>query len=282
MFGYVIINRDALSEAEFTRFRAHYCGLCHQLYTQYGLSGCATLSYDLTFLQLLLASLYEPEEENRSERCLLHPYKQHECVNTPVNQYAADMNVAMTWHKCRDNWADDKSVLSLAEKKLLDKAYLQVEARYPQKCAFVADCIDQLSQVEKSGDTQIDRPTNLTGQIFGEMFAYKDDMWCETLRSMGEALGRFVYLMDAYDDLPGDLKKHRYNPLVALHERVDYEPFMERLLTMTIAECTAEFEKLPLVQDINILRNILYSGVWSKYAILQKKKESARKEKDHE
>ena len=86
----------------------------------------------------------------------------------------------------------------------------------------------------------------------------------------------------AHDDLPGDLKKHRYNPLAALHERVDYEPFMERLLTMTIAECTAEFEKLPLVQDINILRNILYSGVWSKYAILQKKKESARKEKDHE
>lgn len=282
MFGYVIINRDALSEAEFTRFRAHYCGLCHQLYTQYGLSGCATLSYDLTFLQLLLASLYEPEEENRSERCLLHPFKKHECVITPVNQYAADMNVAMTWHKCRDNWADDKSVLSLAEKKLLDKAYLQVEARYPEKCAFVADCIDQLSHVEKSGDTQIDRPTNLTGQIFGEMFAYQDDLWSETLRLMGEALGRFVYLMDAYDDLPGDLKKHRYNPLAALHERVDYEPFMERLLTMTIAECTAEFEKLPLVQDINILRNILYSGVWSKYAILQKKKESARKEKDHE
>ena len=279
MFGYVIINRDALSEAEFTRFRAHYCGLCRQLYTQYGLSGCATLSYDLTFLQLLLASLYEPEEERRTERCLLHPFKKHECVITPVNQYAADMNIAMTWHKCRDNWADDKSVLSLAERKLLDKAYLQVEARYPQKCAFVAGCIDQLSQVERSGDTQIDRPTNLTGQIFGEMFAYQDDLWSETLRSMGEALGRFVYLMDAYDDLPGDLKKRRYNPLAALHERVDYEPFMERLLTMTIAECTAEFEKLPLVQDINILRNFLYSGVWSKYAILQKKKEAARKEK---
>ena len=86
MFGYVIINRDALSEAEFTRFRAHYCGLCRQLYTQYGLSGCATLSYDLTFLQLLLASLYEPEEERRTERCLLHPFKKHECVITPVNQ----------------------------------------------------------------------------------------------------------------------------------------------------------------------------------------------------
>ena len=219
MFGYVIINRDALSEAEFTRFRAHYCGLCHQLYTQYGLSGCATLSYDLTFLQLLLASLYEPEEENRSERCLLHPLKKHDCVITPVNQYAADMNVAMTWHKCRDNWADDKSVLSLAEKKLLDKAYLQVEARYPEKCAFVADCIDQLSQVEKSGDTQIDRPTNLTGQIFGEMFAYKDDMWCETLRSMGEALGRFVYLMDAYEKAPLQpaLRPARAGGLRALH-----------------------------------------------------------------
>lgn len=278
MFGYVIINREALSEAEFVRFRAHYCGLCHQLREQYGLSGCATLSYDLTFLQLLLTSLYEPKEDRRRELCLLHPLKKHECVLSPVNQYAADMNIAMTWHKCRDNWADEKSLLSLGERKLLDRAYRQVEARYPEKCAFFAQRIDELSEVEKNGDTRIDRPTNLTGQLFGEMFAYKDDLWSETLRSMGEALGRFVYLMDAYEDLPGDLKKHRYNPLIELHERNDYESFMERLLTMTIAECTAEFEKLPLVQDINILRNVLYSGVWSKYAMLKKKKESARKE----
>ena len=282
MFGYVIINREALSEAEFTRFRAHYCGLCHQLYAQYGLSGCTTLSYDLTFLQILLSSLYEPAEQSLQERCLLHPFRKHACVLSPVNQYAADMNVAMTWHKCQDNWADEKSLLSLGEKKLLDKAYRQVEARYPDKCAFFARCIGELNQVEQTGEAQIDRPTNLTGQLFGEMFAYRDDMWSETLRSMGEALGRFIYLMDAYDDLPGDVKRGRFNPLIDLSRREDYEPFMERLLTMTIAECTAEFEKLPLVQDINILRNILYSGVWSKYAILQKKKESARKEKDHE
>ena len=87
---------------------------------------------------------------------------------------------------------------------------------------------------------------------------------------------KFYDLMDAYDDLPADRRRRRYNPLRSLSERPDYEPFMERLLTMTIAEATGEFERLPLVKDINILRNILYSGVWCKYALIRKRRRKAQ------
>ena len=72
MFGYVTINKDALSAEEYQRFRAQYCGLCHVLAQRYGKVGRAVLSYDMAFLSALLASLYEPEEragEERSSAC---------------------------------------------------------------------------------------------------------------------------------------------------------------------------------------------------------------------
>ena len=276
MFGYVTINRDSLSEAEFKRYREFYCGLCHALSEEYGSLSRVTLSNDLTFLYMMLNSLYEPEETRLSERCGLHPARKHFCVLSEPVRYAADMNIAMTYHKLIDNWRDDKNPMSRAEMSLLSKAYERVRARYPQKCDFVAARIEELSAMEAQNVQEIDGPSNCTGRLFGEMYAYGDDMWTDTLRIMGEAMGRFIYLMDAYDDLPADRRRRRYNPLRSLSERPDYEPFMERLLTMTIAEATGEFERLPLVKDINILRNILYSGVWCKYALIRKRRRNAQ------
>jgi hypothetical protein len=77
---------------------------------------------------------------------------------------------------------------------------------------------------------------------------------------MGAALGRFIYLLDASNDLRADIKKQRYNPLVAQTQR-DFTP----LLTMMMAECTAAFDKLPITRDSGVLRNVLYSGVWQSY-----------------
>lgn len=77
--------------------------------------------------------------------------------------------------------------------------------------------------------------------------------------------------MDAYEDLEEDLRKQCYNPLKSLHERADYEEQIRQILCMMIAECSAEFEKLPCLLDVDILRNILYDGVWNRYNKIQKK-----------
>ncbi|MDD3214137.1 MAG: DUF5685 family protein, partial [Eubacteriales bacterium] len=119
----------------------------------------------------------------------------------------------------------------------------------------------------------------------GEIFVYRNDYWAVPLRKLGEGLGRFIYLMDAYDDLPADLRRKRYNPLAKYRDQPDYETLLKDSLTLLIAECTQAFELLPLVQDVDILRNILYSGVWMRYQ--QKQAKSARKqgklkESDHE
>ncbi len=278
MFGYIITNPEALPKERQQRFRAVYCGLCATLRRRHGLSGSATLSYDMTFLALLLNALYEPGERSGRERCPTHPVKAHDYVLSPVMDYVADMNVALAYHKCLDNWRDDRNVLAAGEGTLLKRAYRRVEAACPEKCAAIEAWLDEIHAIEEQKHLEIDPPVNATGRLLGELFVYPgDDTWSEDLWAIGDGLGRFIYFMDAYDDLPGDLRKGRYNPLKTLRDREDYEELCQSAMTMMVADATEAFERLPVVLDADILRNVLYSGVWSKYAYLQNKRNAAGK-----
>ena len=273
-----MVNRETLSPENEARFRAYYCGLCKALRRRHGLTGALTLSNDMTFLSILLTALYEPEEQSGREICFNHPFKKHDWILSEAADYAADMNVMLAYHLCVDAWRDEKKPLSLAEAVLIKRGYEKVVKLYPEKCEFVGDMIRALSDVEKNGpDGDIDKPTNLTGELIGEIFAYRDDEWKKPLTRMGAALGRFIYIMDAYDDLPKDLKKKCFNPLKPIADVEDFEDRCLDMLTMHIAECTAEFEDLPIIKDAGLIRNILYSGVWSKYAYIQSRKEKDKK-----
>lgn len=278
MFGYIITNPQTLSEKQQQRFRAYYCGLCRVLQQRYGLIGRSTLSYDMTFLALLLNTLYEPEEKNGYERCFLHPVKKHPFVESKVFDYVADMNVALAYHKCMDNWIDDRSVPYAAEAALLKKAYRQVYEQFPEKCLVIEKWLEEIHQIESANLMEIDLLANSTGKMMGELFIYDaDDIWAESLRKIGDGLGRFIYFMDAYDDLPGDIKHNRFNPLKKYCNDKDYEEMCRSALMLMVADSTEEFEQLPIVQDIDIIRNVLYSGVWSKYALIQKRREAKEK-----
>ncbi|MBE5801446.1 MAG: hypothetical protein E7319_04075 [Clostridiales bacterium] len=272
MFGYVTIAPEGLSQEGRDRYRACYCGLCRTLGRRYGSLSRLTLSYDLTFLFLLLNSLYEPGEESAQERCALHPLKPHAYVCNEIADYCADMNIALSYHKCLDNWQDDRSLLGRGEAALLEKAYQQVKSRYPEKCGQLENCLSEIRQVEMQEAT-LDGAANLTAQMLGVIYRYRDDYWADTLAKVGECMGRFIYLMDAYEDLPADLRKKRYNPLTGYHQNEDYEAFVHQSLMMLIAECTEAFETLPLVKDMDILRNILYGGCWMRYHALKKRRE---------
>ena len=121
MFGYVVVNKPELKFREFDVYRAYYCGLCHSLSKRHGLSGQLTLSYDMTFLVILLSSLYEPEHSVTSKRCIVHPLKRQSIISSEFTDYVADMNVILSYFKCLDDWHDDRSVLKLAYSKLLKK-----------------------------------------------------------------------------------------------------------------------------------------------------------------
>ena len=93
----------------------------------------------------------------------------------------------------------------------------------------------------------------------------REDIWADTLRRFGRALGQFVYVMDACIDLKGDKRAYKYNPFVYLYGRLDEQQRFRDILQTLLADCIESFERLPMIQDADIIKNILCSGVWIKF-----------------
>ena len=264
MFGYVTASFQELTAEQKQRYNAIYCGICRRIRVQSGQISRLGLSYDMAFLAGLLMSLYEPEEETGPRACAMHPLKPRAWVDNRFVQYAADMNAALSYYNFLDDWQDDGKPGAKLLADRLEKHLPPIEARYPRQCSAIRDCIARLSQLEKEGCANPDEPAACFGQLMGELLTYEEDLWAPTLRQMGQALGRFIYLLDAALDYDKDAKKGKYNPYLAMGTGKDW-PRWEEYLVLTMGRCTASFEKLPLVQDKALLDNILYSGVWVNY-----------------
>ena len=262
MFGFVQANMTDLTEDEQARYRAFYCGLCQTLGSRHGFTSRLSLTYDLTFLILLLSSLYEPEEAHSECRCIVHPCNKHHIIMNKFTDYAADMTIALSYHKSLDDWADERKVSRKCYAFTLKKSYETVKNAWPNQCAAIESCIRELSHMEKQQLCDPDAAAKCFGRLMEAIFLYQDDIWAEDLRLLGNGLGQYIYLADAAVDLKHDKKHRNYNPLMALSSSPqDLRP----TLTMVLSAASQGFERLPLVQDIHLLRNILYSGLWIKY-----------------
>ena len=270
MFGYISASLKELDPAMRARYSSIYCGICRRIREQASQTARLTLSYDMAFLALLLMSLYEPEEQLGPNACILHPIKKRPWVDSPYVRYAADMNVALAYYNCLDDWQDDgkRTAKFMADK--LEKNYPDIVRRYTRQCDAIEGCITQLSRLEKENCTNPDEVAGCFGQLMGELLVYEEDLWAPTLREMGMALGRFIYLADAAVDYRKDAKKQKYNPYLAMGTGEDW-PRWEEYLVLAMGRCAEYYERLPLVQDKAILDNILYSGVWTNFGKLRKK-----------
>ncbi len=263
MFGYVIADAAHLTPGQLARYRGCYCGLCRALRREYGPASRLALTYDMTFLAVRLSSLYEPDEQSGRERCLVRPCKAHTYYESPIIRYAAAMNTALAYYNCMDDWCDDRRALRLAEAKLLGAAKQRAAERYPRQCSAIEQQLQRMAALEASGHALPDETANVFGNLMAGLFVYQEDRWSGVLQSFGFALGKFIYFLDAACDLESDRKKGRYNPLLGLSDTSPAS--LERQLTLLIGDAAAQFERLPLVQDAELLQNILYSGVWARF-----------------
>jgi hypothetical protein len=262
MFGYVNVNWKELPQERQQRFGAVYCGVCRRIRIQSGQLSRLGLQYDAAFLGLLLMSLYEPAEVSGSNACLPHPISKRPWVDNDCIAYAADMNVALAYYKCLDDWQDDRSQTARIMLGIFGARMPRITKTYPRQCGAIADCITEISRLEKQRCDNPDLPANCFGNLMGELLVWKEDIWSDTLREMGYHLGRFIYLLDAAVDFTRDKKHRKYNPFLAMGmQKEDWSRWTDYLV-LTMARCTECFERLPLVQDKDILDNILYSGIW--------------------
>ena len=277
MFGYININQKIMTEEDKKAYRAYYCGLCRRLKSSCGAKGQMLLNYDMTFLVVLLTGLYELDNEVSEITCALHPTKRKTLWINKATDYAADMNVILAYHNLIDDWKDDKSYSKKAFAKILDKDYARIVQNYPRQAAAIEEYMKKTEDAEGRGEKNLDAVAGLSGEMLGEVFCWREDEWARELRTLGFYMGKFIYLMDAYEDYDADMQKGVYNPLILqMKERdEDMDTFIRLLLTSMMSECAKSFERLPILLHADILRNVLYSGVWSKYEFLQLKKKKA-------
>ena len=281
MFGYITINKDELKIKDYNTYRGYYCGLCRALEKRHGQLSRLTLTYDMTFLILLLTGLYEAQTQASQKRCLLHPGNKHLTLQNEFTEYAADMNVLLACYNLQDDWTDERKLSSLAMSAALKKSCREISERYPMQAAAVKQYITRLTECEKARVTELDTAAGYTGEMLGSIFACHDDEWADSLHRFGFYLGKLIYLYDAFEDLEKDQKNETYNPLLSHRYEPDFNENIHNILTIMAAECAREFERLPILMHADILRNILYSGIWTRYEIINTKRREQDKNHDN-
>lgn len=272
MYGYVVMNKPELKIREYDEYRAYYCGLCKALKHAAGKRGQIALSYDMTFLALLLSALYEPETEKIQERCMIHPVGKQNTRKNEYIDYAADMSLLLAWYKCKDDYQDDKNYVKAAYGSTLNKQVRKLEQKYHRQSCVIKEQLEKLAVLENENTESIDVLSACFGNVLAEIFAARQDEWEKELRTFGFYLGKFVYIMDAYDDVEKDEKKNQFNPFMKKYKEDHFDDWVRQLLVLCASEFAKAFERMPILENAGILRNIIYSGVFCRYEVIHKKR----------
>ncbi len=281
MFGYVNVNKDDLSEKDRQIYQSYYCGLCHELNKLGGKKAQILLNYDMTFLIVLLAGLYELEDEVSEFMCPLHPAGKKIRRINDATEYAADMNILLSYQNFADDYKDGGTKHGKLMMALLRKDYERIFSRYPRQGKALEKAMKELWAAEERNEENIDLVAGITGEMLAEIFAWDDRMWADDLRTLGFYMGKFIYIMDAYEDIDKDVRKGDYNVLEKTYrsDRREFDAFSNMLLTSMMSECAKTFERMPVIHNASILRNILYSGVWTRFEITRMKRQRSEEKK---
>ena len=279
MFGYVRVFQPELKMGEFEQYRGVYCSLCKQLGKRYGILSRFTLSYDFTFLALFCMSMESGCAGFHKSRCLFNPLKKKTCCSANRQiEFAADVATLMMYYKVKDNIADSGFWASLPARAMLPfaaHARKKAAKKYPDLDELMNECMKQQSDLESRNTASIDAAADPSARMLSELAAYgeQDEQKREILLRFGYCLGRWIYLIDAVDDLENDLHTGSYNPYIvsqglnqlkeeeisgALKETREYS-----LLTLNacLAECLRSYDSLEIQRFDGILKNILEMGM---------------------
>ena len=249
MYGYIQPNQDELRIREYTEYRAYYCGLCKCLSAEYGEIARSVLSYDCTFIALLLSGLAGTDDVQK-RRCVYKPLSKPRLAATADDmlRFAADMDVLLAYYKLEDDWRDDKNPAAVCA-----KAALEMDRA-------ISRGLKELGELEKANCSELDAPAD----AFARMM--KSVGLSAPIENRGDRialahtlyhLGRWVYLIDAWDDRDKDKKKGSYNPFIASGADKDRAEF---LLNCSLNEAINAYQLLNILSHEGLLDNIMLDG----------------------
>ncbi len=268
MFGYVLPNREKLSEKEHVRFQSVYCGLCYTLGRKYGPAAQMILNYDLTFLALLLQ---EGESSTETKRCVVHPLHGRTCAGeSQALNTAAAMSVILTWWQIQDGIQDSGDVKYRAAALALRGAYEKAQRQQPSFDAHTKRCLEELSALEKASERSLDRPADTFARLLaGAAEVVEEPTKRRVLETLLYHLGRWIYLVDAADDMKKDVQQGSYNPIPLRYGLTDGQwtdaakQQLANTLDASIRTMAAAFELWDFGENAPIIRATVYDGLYA-------------------
>lgn len=267
MFGYVRPLKGELKVAEFERFQAVYCGLCHELSRRYGFGARFLLNYDLAFFAAAADGL-EGTAQIKHRRCIASPLRKKctLCAGEGMS-LAADLTIILGWHKLDDSVRDDgfwKGLGSRLLRTLLTPYYRRAKRFRPELCSRVSESMQALSKLESERCDSIDRTADAFAQILA---AAGSELGSEAASRMFYHVGRWIYIVDACDDLAEDFADRRYNPVAArfglegtLTDEVREN--IERTLSFSLDAAWEAAKTLDFGRESALIENTLRLGLY--------------------
>ena len=275
MFGYVRPFIPELKVCENEIYRAIYCGLCKQLGRSYSQLSRLMLRYDIVFLVLFSLGLSEENVEFKKQNCLLHPLKKELCLEKCSSlEKAADISVIFAYFKFVDNVKDEKffkrfmsNLNLLTFKNMFQKA----ATRQSEISNIIENFMNNQINLENSQKKSIDQSCDPTAKCLGlvAQTLSNNPQNQKILYRIGYMLGRYIYLMDALDDIDKDFKSKTFNPFLAENAELNAEKkskiFENALLSLnfSIAQLAESFERLQIEKYKSIIKKIIYFGLRS-------------------
>lgn len=271
MFGYVRPPAQDLPEGELNRFRTMYCGLCHTLSRRYGQAARMILNYDFTYLAILLSN--GTADAENAGRCWVSPVKKRPYLEpTAAMELAADESVILAYWQLRDGAEDHTWAAGLKYRggaQLLEGAYRKAAAFRPEFDAAVRRQLRLLHALETAEDPSMDRAADTFAVLLsGASAEIEDPTRRRILEQILYHLGRWVYLIDAADDLKRDGESGNYNPVALRYGLKNgvWTPESRRDFALTldhsIQRMAAAFELWDFGVWTAVLESTFYAGLF--------------------
>lgn len=288
MFGYVNILKDELKVKDYKLFRAYYCSLCKSLGKHCGALSRFGLSYDMTFLLLVLAAVSDSEFTFSEERCIAHPAVKHTVADeNPLSEYVAHVSCMLAYLKCIDDFKDEHSIKGLVGMITYRPFISKIRKKYGEIYDKITEKLDKLSELEKQRCSDIDQTADCFAKITECLFEYNAvGEEKRKLSWLGYNIGRWIYIIDAFADIEKDFKDKSYNPFLCKKpDNLSVENFVreikertEESLTFNLSNVSSAYELLNIKRNDAVLRNIIYDGLlYKQNSILNKEQTKGKK-----
>ncbi len=279
MFGYINVYKDEMKIKDYDIYRAYYCGLCKKIGKNHNQMVRLSLSYDLTFLAILLDSLEDEKLHITKSGCIKKLGKRKVISHAKGLDYASDMNTILAYYNLKDDILDNHSIKAIIAIIPFLRRASAIGKRYPKLCNKIDVCLKRLSFLEENRCDCIDKSANEFAEIMKAVFSNAR----EELSDFGYQLGRLIYTMDAYDDMAEDFLDGKYNPAVLQYfykgeVTKEIRECMNNNLYISMAEFSRLYEKLDIKKNKEILDNIIYLGIRARCdGILRKENKNEQK-----